>query len=185
LAEGKTHKKIKLHVAWWLKRRAGYDVVAPEVMYNTFLADLLAVNTYKKKVGWVEVKASRSDFLREKGLTAKAYVESLDGRGMPILYGFYPSYADLAYIACPPYLIKPEEIAPYYGVLYVDINAEKSLDYGIRVVRRARHYAGTHVDYNYILRNCAYGLTNRWLKAESKDDEWFREYFKWLREDIA
>ncbi len=177
MAEGKTHKKIKLHVAWWLKHKAGYDVVAPEVVCGPYLADLLALDTRAKKVGMVEVKASRSDFLRDKGLTAKWYERTMGKH----LYGFYPASADLVYLACPPELIRPEEVAPYYGILYVDLDGKECLDYGVTIVRKARRYEKRHVSYEDALRNCAFGLTNRWLRAESQNDEWFCEHFKWLK----
>ena len=102
------HQHLKRQSLYWLKEKVT-DLCANEVKLNVrgkkLKADAMGINLKRKESRIIEVKVSRSDFLRDKVLHAP--------------YGYH-EIADFAYLMTPSGLIKPEEIPRGYGLLEID-----------------------------------------------------------------
>lgn len=97
------HKAMCARAIRWLRNSMGCAVAVSEVV--TTVAEI------PDAIGWnwghsilIECKTSRSDFLRDKHKANKR-----DGRGLG-KYRFY---------MCPPGIIKPEDLPPNWGLLYI------------------------------------------------------------------
>lgn len=108
IMESNMHEHIKKQALYWLKAKMT-DLCANEVkLYikrKKLKADALGINIKRKESRIIEVKVSRSDFLRDEALHAS--------------YGYHV-IADYAYLMTPVGLIKNEEVPKGYGLLEID-----------------------------------------------------------------
>ncbi|MDT8861562.1 hypothetical protein N0O92_15190 [Alkalihalobacillus sp. MEB130] len=106
--ESKIHKHLKTQSLYWLKEKMT-DLCANEVKLfvhrKRFKADALGINLKRKEARIIEVKATRSDFLRDDVLHSD--------------YGYH-QIADYAYLLTPVDLLTIEEIPKGYGLLEMD-----------------------------------------------------------------
>ncbi|MDQ0258094.1 hypothetical protein J2S74_005558 [Evansella vedderi] len=106
--ESSHHEHFKKQALYWLKDKM-VDLCANEVKLfarrKKLIADSLGINLKRKESRIIEVKVSRSDFLRDKVLDAP--------------YGYH-AIADYAYIMTPAGLISGEELPKGYGLLEID-----------------------------------------------------------------
>lgn len=106
--ESIVHKHLKNLSLYWLKEKMK-DLCANEVrLYvrrKKMKADALGINMKRKEARVIEVKATRSDFLRDDILHSEC--------------GYY-AIADYAYIMTPTNLLAVEELPKGYGLLEVD-----------------------------------------------------------------
>ncbi|NEU32273.1 hypothetical protein GN156_16100 [bacterium LRH843] len=106
--ESTIHKHLKKLSLYWLKEKMT-DLCANEVkLYvkrNKMKADALGINMKRKEARIIEVKATRSDFLRDEILHSPLG---------------YHTIADYAYLMTPEGLLSPGDIPKGYGWLEVD-----------------------------------------------------------------
>lgn len=106
--ESTVHKHLKKLSLYWLKAKM-VDLCANEVrLYvrkKKMKADALGINLKRKEARIIEVKTSRSDFLRDEILREPSG---------------YLAVADYAYIMTPEGLLTLDEIPKGYGLLEVD-----------------------------------------------------------------
>ncbi|MBM7096038.1 hypothetical protein JSY36_09750 [Bacillus sp. H-16] len=106
--ESPLHEHLKKQALYWLKDKV-VDLCASEVKLfvkrKKLKADALGINIRRQESRIIEVKVSRSDFLRDEVLR------------MP--YGYH-EIADYAYIMTPAGLLVPDEVPPGYGLLEID-----------------------------------------------------------------
>lgn len=107
--ESTVHKHLKTLSLYWLKEKMT-DLCANEVkLYvrrKKMKADAVGINLKRKEARIIEVKATRSDFLRDDILHHENS-------------GYY-AVADYAYIMTPEGLLDPGELPKGYGLLEVD-----------------------------------------------------------------
>ncbi|MBP3950423.1 hypothetical protein [Bacillus suaedae] len=106
--ESNVHKHIKKQALYWLKKKMT-DLCANEVKLfvrrKRLKADAVGINLKRKESRIIEVKATRTDFLRDEVLHAN--------------YGYH-NLADYAYIMTPSNLLSVEEVPAGYGLLEID-----------------------------------------------------------------
>ncbi|SDY95010.1 hypothetical protein SAMN05421736_104296 [Evansella caseinilytica] len=106
--ESSLHEHLKRQALYWLKAKMT-DLCANEVQLyirrKKIIADALGINMTRKEARIIEVKVSRSDFLRDDVLAAP--------------HGYH-QLADYAYLMTPVGLISPEELPKGYGLLEID-----------------------------------------------------------------
>ncbi|ARK30577.1 hypothetical protein [Halalkalibacter krulwichiae] len=106
--ESHVHKHLKKQSLYWLKEKMT-DLCANEVKLfvrrKRFKADALGINLKRKEARIIEVKATRSDFLRDEVLHSDC--------------GYY-QIAHYAYIMTPVGLITLDEVPKGYGLLEID-----------------------------------------------------------------
>lgn len=93
------------------------DILIPEFTFEGRRIDALIVNCRDRKVRGYEIKVSRADFLQDKK------------------WKEYAAFCNLLYLVCPKGLIKPEEVEPPFGLIYIGDSIYNS-DYSY--VKRAR-----------------------------------------------
>ncbi|WP_096200681.1 hypothetical protein [Bacillus sp. FJAT-45350] len=108
MMESNLHEHFKRQALYWLKGKMT-DLCASEVKLfvrrKKLKADSLGINLKRKESRIIEVKVSRSDFLRDDVLHAP--------------YGYH-AIADYAYLMTPVNLLKNEEVPKGYGLLEID-----------------------------------------------------------------
>ncbi|WP_096435686.1 hypothetical protein [Alteribacter populi] len=106
--ESTLHEHLKLQSLYWLKGKVT-DLCANEVKLfirrKKLKADAVGINLKRNESRIIEVKVSRSDFLRDAVLHAP--------------YGYH-AIADYAYLMTPVGMISTEEIPKGYGLLEID-----------------------------------------------------------------
>lgn len=107
MAEGIIHSHLKKLALYFLKTKVT-DLIAAEVEFNNAwsVADCVGLNLKRREVRVIEVKATKSDFLRDKKLF-----------GDKTSYFYHAHYS---YIMCPTDVIQADEIPHGYGLLWVD-----------------------------------------------------------------
>lgn len=107
MSEGTTHKHLKEIALLWMKIKVT-DMVCSEVPFNNIrcIADVIGLNFKRKEVRVIEVKASKSDFLRDDKLFSEKTT--------------YFNHTHYCYIMCPKNVILAEEVPYGYGLLWVD-----------------------------------------------------------------
>ncbi|MCM3713907.1 MmcB family DNA repair protein [Alkalihalobacillus oceani] len=106
--ESTLHKHLKKLSLYWLKAKMT-DLCANEVKLfvrrKKIQADALGINLKRQEARIIEVKSSRSDFLRDEVLHSS--------------YGYH-AVSDYTYIMTPEDLLTVEELPARYGLLEVD-----------------------------------------------------------------
>ncbi|QKS71609.1 hypothetical protein FLK61_33530 [Paenalkalicoccus suaedae] len=106
--ESALHKHLKHQGLLWLRQKTK-DLCATEVKLvyrrKKLKADVMGIDVKQKQSRIIEVKASRSDFLRDEVLTAD--------------YGYH-HLSTYSYLLTPVGLLKKEEIPTGYGLLEID-----------------------------------------------------------------
>ncbi|TMW72906.1 MmcB family DNA repair protein [Alteribacter natronophilus] len=146
--ESALHEHVKKQALYWLKKKVT-DLCASEVkLYarrKKLKADAVGINIKRKETRIIEVKVSRSDFLRDEVLRAP--------------YGYH-AIADYAYLMTPAGLIEPGEIPEGYGLLEVD-------DYdNITVRKNPRKNPGPILRLETVMKRTAQAATNAVLFKE-------------------
>lgn len=156
MAEGDIHKHLKRLALYWLKEKVA-DLVANEVEFaNAYsVADAVGLNLKRREVRVIEVKVTKSDFLRDKKL-----------------FGDKTSYflhAHYSYIMCPTGVIQPDEVPYGYGLLWVD-----EYDKIEMVKKPIKNTGKLKTLFDTTLRRTARALTNTFLyhqeNRENKDE---------------
>ena len=97
-----SHADCVAAAASYMQKRS--DVVLPEFYsWNAELPDVIAFNRDQSTV--IECKVSRSDFFKD--------------RSKPFRMNPNSGMGDSRYYCCPKGLIKPSDLPPYWGLLYV------------------------------------------------------------------
>ena len=139
--ESSTHKRLKVAALGFLKRKCR-DIVANEVKFRRMksIADAVGINISKKEVRVIEVKATLADYKRDKKLFNKETS--------------YFGHCTYFYIACPPGIIKKEDIIPGTGLLYIDEHNN------VEVIQNPTKNDKLHTRYDTTLKNTVRVLTN-------------------------
>lgn len=108
MMESTLHEHLKTQALYWLKGKMT-DLCANEVKLfirrKRLKADALGINVKRKESRIIEVKVSRSDFLRDEVLHEP--------------YGYH-AIADYAYLMTPVGLLSNDEIPKGYGLIEID-----------------------------------------------------------------
>lgn len=129
-----THKDCVSAATYWLNGKC--EIVLPEFFtWNPELPDVIGFKRRESIV--VECKISRSDFLADK----KKPFRVMPDRGM----------GDKRYYCCPQGLIKPDELPPSWGLVYIYPSGT------VRLIKKAfrqpkDHSAEFHVLFYYARR---------------------------------
>ena len=152
MAEGEIHKHLKKVALYFLKSKVT-DLIATEVeFYNSYsVADAVGLNLKRKEVRVVEVKSTKSDFIRDK----KLFNDKTS----------YFYHAHYSYIMCPKNIIQPEDLPYGYGLLWVD-------EYdNIEVAKKPiKNNARLKTLFGTTLKRSCRSLTNTYLFHEENKD---------------
>ncbi|SDN21256.1 hypothetical protein [Alkalicoccus daliensis] len=149
--ESNTHQHLKHQALLWLKAKMT-DLCATEVKFvvqrRKRTADAVGINMKRKEARIVEVKASRSDFLRDEVLQGELG---------------YDAVAAYAYILTPAGLLKKEEVPERYGLLEID-------EYdNIKVIKRPVKNKKPKLKLETLIKRTGRAATNAFLfQQESK-----------------
>ncbi|WP_100407968.1 hypothetical protein [Bacillus solitudinis] len=153
--ESSLHEHLKIQALYWLKAKMT-DLCANEVKLfvrrKQVKADAMGINIKRNEARIIEVKVSRSDFLRDEVLQAP--------------YGYH-AIAHYAYIMTPVGLLSSEEIPPGYGLLEID-------DYdNITVKRNPKKNETPILTFDTLIKRTGRAATNavlfQELSKETKD----------------
>ncbi|WP_026690144.1 hypothetical protein [Alteribacter aurantiacus] len=151
--ESPLHAHIKKQALYWLKEKV-VDLCASEVKLfvkrKKLKADAMGINIRKRESRIIEVKVSRSDFLRDNVLRTP--------------YGYH-DIADYAYIMTPKELIDPSEVPEGYGLLEID-----EYDHVI-VKKKPIRNPNPVVDLDILMKRTARAATNEVLFKELSKEQ--------------
>ena len=156
MGEGVLHKELKDIAMRWMKKQVT-DIVCPEVEFKNIkcIADVVGINFKRKEVRVIEIKSTRSDFIRDK----KLFEEKTT-------YFYHSHYC---YIMCPKNIINIDDIPYGYGLLWVD-----EYENIIIIKRPIKNKQKLKTMFETTLKNTAKKLTNLLLfskeNKEHKDE---------------
>lgn len=135
-----THRRCVQIMARWMKSKCG--LVLPEFVTSSYeIPDVLGFNMRDSHM--IEVKVSRSDFLRDK----KKFFRACEDQGV----------GNYRYYACPRKLIGPLEIPEGWGLIYIyPTGSARQMLAPER--KKANHHAERHILYSYARRAVVKGL---------------------------
>ncbi|PRO64809.1 MmcB family DNA repair protein [Alkalicoccus urumqiensis] len=146
--EKHTHQFLKKQAVYWLKKKMT-DLCAAEVKLfikrKKRTADAVGINMKRKEVRIIEVKTSRSDFLRDDVL--------FDKNG-------YHTACHYAYLLTPEGMLQKDELPAGYGLLEADISGE------ITVVRSPVKNKAASLKLETLIKRTGRAATNAYLFQE-------------------
>ena len=107
-----------------LCRLGGYGGVhVPEFTFGSRRIDLAIIDTRKRWIRGFEIKVDRKDFVRDDK------------------WAFYSEFCSALSIACPEYLIRPEEVSGPFGLVYIVAPKFKGqVDWDLRWVKKPKRF---------------------------------------------
>lgn len=141
-----THQELVLRAEKWLKNKCNIVLADPYTQsVNHEWPDAIGWKVYKKRSLLIECKVTRADFLADKN--KQHIVVPSVGMG------------DQRYYMCPPDLIHPSDLKPWFGLLWC---------YPKKVICKQKPNSGSHgpisgnKEAEAILLSCE---LNRWMKG--------------------
>jgi len=141
MSEGDVHKHLKLVAIAFLKKHC-VDVVSTETKFRNIksISDACGMNLKRKEVRVIEVKATKSDYLRDKKL-------------FDLEKSYYP-HCNYFYIMCPYGVIDKSEVLKEFGLIYVDDNDK------ITIVQKPKKNSKLKTRFETTLKNSVRSITN-------------------------